>query len=248
MTAPLFFVDAGALAGMAPGSVVVLDGPEGRHAATVRRIGPGEQVQVADGTGSLATGEVTDSGGGRLVIRLGQIGQVQASVPRFVLVQALAKGGRDEQAIEAATELGVDAVVPWQADRSIVQWRGDKQRKGSAKWEAVVRAAAKQSRRAIVPTVEPLVTSKSLPERLAGASALVLHEDADLPIGEIPADGPFAGDELVVVVGPEGGISQSELDAFSAAGARIARLGPHVLRSSTAGPAAIAALSARIRW
>ena len=244
MTAPLFLVDAG-LAGLAVGARFVLDGPEGRHAATVRRIGPGERVQLADGHGTLADGEVVETGRDRLLVRVSRVGRVPAPRHRFVLVQALAKGGRDEQAIEAATELGVDAVVPWQAARSIVQWRGDKQAKALAKWQGVVRAAAKQSRRASVPEVEPPLTSAALADRLRGRCAVVLHEDADTRLADVPL--PDDG-EIVLVVGPEGGIGPDELARCTAAGARVARLGPHVLRSSTAGPAALAVLLGRMRW
>lgn len=245
MTWPLFLVERGALDRVSSGAEFVLDGPEGRHAATVRRIGAEERVQLADGAGTLAVGEVTAAQTDRLVIRIDQIGDVPAQAPRMVLLQALAKGGRDEQAIEAATELGVDAVVPWQAQRSIVQWRGDKQARALGKWEAAVRAAAKQSRRPTVPAVEAPITFRTLASRLDGRCAVVLHEEAEMRLADVPLDG---ADEIVLVVGPEGGITPDELDVCRSAGAHVVRLGPHVLRSSTAGPAALAALLSRTRW
>jgi 16S rRNA (uracil1498-N3)-methyltransferase len=163
-----------------------------------------------------------------------------------VLVQALAKADRDDQAIESATELGVDEVVPWQASRSIVVWRGDRAAKALRKWESVVTAAAKQSRRSRVPVVAEPVGQRALVERIRGSAlALVLHEDATAPLAGHAL--PDAGDVLVVV-GPEGGISPEELTAFEEAGAVSVRLGSTVLRSSSAGPAALAVLSAASRW
>jgi 16S rRNA (uracil1498-N3)-methyltransferase len=246
VTAPLFFLDAGQLDGAATGSTVVLSGAEGRHAATVRRITAGESVLVADGTGLRASAVVQRVDRDELQLVVESLERVPAAVPRFVLVQALAKGERDDQAIETATELGVDEVVPWQASRSIVQWRGERGEKARRKWESTVRAAAKQSRRSRTPVVAELVTSKSLAARLGAASAaFVLHEDATdaLATAPLPASG-----EVVVVVGPEGGITPEEVAAFEAAGARTVRLGSSVLRSSSAGPAALAVLSAAARW
>lgn len=246
MTLPLFLVDAEMLAGVAVGSTIVLDGAEGRHAATVRRIRGGEQVLLSDGHGLRATADVVEVRTGSLVLRVAGVDDDPEPSPRFVLVQALAKGDRDEQAVEAATELGVDEVVPWQASRSIVVWRGDRAAKSLRKWESVVAAATKQSRRSRMPSVSPLVTTRQLADRLrAAALALVLHEDAAQPLAAqvLPDRG-----EVVVVVGPEGGISPEELAAFEAAGAVPVRVGTTVLRSSSAGPAALAVLSAANRW
>ena len=246
MTAPLFFVDAALLDGAGVGATVRLTGPEGRHAATVRRIGVGEQVLLADGTGTRATAVVQDAGRDELTLRLEAVEVVAAPDPRFVLVQALAKGDRDEQAVESATELGVDEVVPWQAERSIVIWRGERAAKAHRKWQSVVLAAAKQSRRPTVPTVAPAADRRAVVDLVGRASlALVLHEDAGTPLAGValPADG-----DVVLVVGPEGGISPEELAAFEEAGAVAVRLGDSVLRSSSAGPAALAVLSAAGRW
>ncbi len=246
MTAPLFFVSADQLAGAAAGSQVVLGGPEGRHAATVRRIGVGEQVLLTDGAGRRADAVVESLGAGELRLRLTEISLQPPPDPRFVLVQALAKGDRDEQAIEAATELGVDEVVPWQAARSIVIWRGERAVRSLRKWESLVQAATKQSRRTRVPVVSEPANQAAVISRIGSAAlSLILHEEARQPLAglELPASG-----EVVVIVGPEGGISPDELSAFIAAGAVPVRLGRHVLRSSSAGPAALAVLSAAGRW
>jgi 16S rRNA (uracil1498-N3)-methyltransferase len=246
VTAPLFFLDHGSLADAAAGSIVVLAGAEGRHAATVRRIGAGESVLLADGSGRRATAVVQRVDRAELQLVVESVEQVPAPQPRFVLVQALAKGDRDEQAIEAATELGVDEVVPWQAGRSIVVWRGERAAKAHRKWGSVVLAAAKQSRRATVPVVAPVAHRRGVTELVRQASlALVLHEDASTALATValPPDG-----DVLLVVGPEGGIAPDELEAFTAAGARAVRLGDTVLRSSSAGPAALAVLSAAGRW
>jgi 16S rRNA (uracil1498-N3)-methyltransferase len=246
MTAPLFFVAADRLAGVAQGSVIVLDGPEGRHAATVRRIGVGEQVLLGDGAGLSAEAVVQSVGPGELHLRLLAISQESQPDPRFVLVQALAKGDRDEQAIEAATELGVDEVVPWQASRSIVIWRPDRAARSLRKWESIVLAASKQSRRTRVPLVSQPANQQAVIQRIGVAAlALVLHEDAELAVAglELPPSG-----DVLLIVGPEGGISPDELNAFVGAGAVAVRLGRGVLRSSSAGPAALAVMSAAGRW
>ena len=182
MTLPLFVVDPALLAGAGEGTAVVLDGPEGRHAATVRRIAAGEQVMLADGAGLRATCEVVAAGRAQLDLRVVAVTRDAEPQPRLVLVQALAKGDRDDQAIESATELGVDEVVPWQAARSIVQWRGERGDKARRKWESTVLAATKQSRRARTPVVGELATTRALATRIAGAAAAyVLHEDATTP-------------------------------------------------------------------
>jgi 16S rRNA (uracil1498-N3)-methyltransferase len=246
VTAPLFFVSADQLAAATPGSELVLDGPEGRHGATVKRIGVGEQVLLSDAVGRRAEALVQSVGVGELRLRVEAITQERQPDSRFILIQALAKGDRDEQAIEAATELGVDEVVPWQAARSIVVWRGERSVRSLRKWESVVRAATKQSRRTLVPLVSEPANQRAVIARIeAAALALVLHEDATQALAGLAL--PTSGDVLVIV-GPEGGVAPEELSAFVAAGAVSVRLGPHVLRSSSAGPAALAVLSVARRW
>jgi 16S rRNA (uracil1498-N3)-methyltransferase len=247
VTLPLFLVAPERLAGVRPGASVLLDGAEGRHAATVRRIGVGESVLLSDGRGTRATASVVAAGRAELELEVTAVDEDPEPDLRLVLVQALAKADRDDQAIESATELGVDEVVPWQAARSIVVWRGDRAAKALRKWESVVTAAAKQSRRSRVPVVAEPVSQRGLVERVRGSAlALVLHEDASLPLAGRAL--PESGDVLVVV-GPEGGISPDELAALEEAGAVAVRLGSTVLRSSSAGPAALAVLSAAAgRW
>lgn len=246
MTQRLFLVPPASWGSAGVGDVVTVTGPEARHAVAVVRLGLGESVLVADGAGRRGSGEVVGATRDELAVRLRSVALVPEPGPRLVLVQALAKGDRDEQAVEAATELGVDVVVPWQAERSIVQWRGEKEARGRQRWESLVTAAAKQSRRARVPAVEALVRSPGVRQRLERASlALVLHEDGETPLASVRL--PSAGD-VVVVVGPEGGITPAELSSFVEVGAGVVRLGSEVLRSSSAGPAALAVLNALGRW
>lgn len=254
MSLPHHLLAPGALRDAVPGSTLVLDGDEGRHAVQVRRTRVGERIGVADGAGTLAVCTVVEVGRDRLEARVDHVTVQPPRTPRLVLVQALAKGGRDELAVEAATELGVDAVVPWQAHRSVSRWLPDKAAKGTARWRSCVREAAKQARRATVPQVEaPLDTPGLLTRaRAGGAVVLVLHEDATVPLGAVASPGhpALAGaSEVVLVVGPEGGVDPAELADLCDAGALAVRLGPEVLRTSTAGPVALAVLSDRLgRW
>lgn len=251
MSAPVFLTDRGRLDALVPDDVFLLDGTEGRHAGVVQRRGVGERVDVVDGAGVRLVGAVQAVGAEGVHVRVLEVVREPAPVPALTLVQALAKGDRDELAIEAGTEVGADVVVPWQAERSIVVWRGDRAAKSRARWLSTVAAAAKQSRRAWVPTVEPAVDTGALAARVRatvadGGAALVLHEDATTPVGaaELPTSG-----ECLVVVGPEGGIGEAELARLTDAGAVAVRLGPHVLRTSTAGPVALAVLAQRMgRW
>ncbi len=252
MTAPLYLLDH-PLDGVDAGDDLVLTGDEARHAVTVRRTRPGERVDVADGLGGLARCTVSEATRQRLVLAVQAVETVPVARPALILVQALAKGGRDELAVETATELGVDQVLPWQARRSVVVWSGERGRRALDKWRGVVRSAGKQSRRARLPHVgEPMTTAGLLEwaADLTGAGSgavLVLHEDGEAPLTQWPV--PEGVDRVAIVVGPEGGITEDELAGLSGAGADVVRLGPTVLRSSTAGPAALSLLSAALgRW
>ena len=247
MTAHLYFVAPGTLREqMRPEEPVVLGGDEGRHAVTVKRMAVGEEILLADGEGLLAHCVVASTAKSELTALVQTVEREERPAVTFTLVQALAKGDRDLQALEAATELGVDRVVPWKAERSIVQWKGERAAKAHRKWVAQAEAATKQSRQATPPVVDELAAKQTV-VRLVEESArtLVLHEDAKVGLSDVTL--PDAGD-VVLVVGPEGGITPGELDAFAAAGATSVRMGRTVLRSSSAGPAALAALFARSRW
>ncbi|MFF8871175.1 16S rRNA (uracil(1498)-N(3))-methyltransferase [Streptomyces massasporeus] len=245
MTAPVFVVehfDAGG------GGRYVLDGPEGRHAVSVKRLRAGEDVILTDGAGHWADCVVLGTEGkDRLILQLDSVSEEPAEQPRVTVVQALPKGDRGELAVETMTEVGVDAIVPWAAARCITQWKGERGGKALGKWRATAREAGKQSRRVRFPEVAEAATTKQVAALLAGADfAAVLHESGDEPLAtaELPATG-----DIVLVVGPEGGVAPEELALFEEAGAQAYRLGRSVLRTSTAGTAAAAVLLARTgRW
>ena len=243
MSPPVFLTETAAL----EGDRVVLDGPEGRHAATVRRIRPGERVDLTDGAGLLAECVVAAAERSSLTLDVLARHRRPEPEPRLVVVQALPKGERGELAVETMTEAGVDEIVPWAAARCVTRWRPERRDKALERWRSAAREAAKQARRSRLPLVADLATTERVAERLAAASAaLVLHEEAEGPLSAVrpPAEG-----EIVAVVGPEGGITEEELAAFTAAGARAVRLGPTVLRTSTAGVAALSVLMAATgRW
>jgi 16S rRNA (uracil1498-N3)-methyltransferase len=244
MSAPVFLLDREQLG---TGDRLVLDGPEGRHAATVRRLTAGEQVVLTDGHGLSAVCRVVAVGKDRLELTVGTRTETPAPQPRLVVVQALPKGDRGELAVETMTELGADVIVPWAAARCVTRWSGARGDKALLRWRTTAREAAKQSRRTWFPEVPEPVTTSAVGDLLRGAALpLVLHEEATTPIDSaaIPVDG-----DVVVVVGPEGGLTPEELASFADAGATAYRLGPTVLRTSTAGPAALAVLLARTdRW
>lgn len=240
-----FLLDEPVTAG--PGDDVVLTGAEAHHAATVRRVRVGEEVTVGDGRGAWLSGEVSSVAPREVVVTIAARRDVAAPAPRIVLVQALAKGDRDELAVQAATELGVDEIVPWQAARSVSRWDAAKAAKGRARWQTIVREAAKQAHRPWVPIVSEVHATRDVAARAAASRVLVLEPSARDALTAL--DLRDRDDDIVLVVGPEGGIAAEELDAFTAAGATAVRLGDSVLRTSTAGPAALAVVSAALgRW
>lgn len=246
MTAPVFVVDS--LSCAEAGSELVLDGPEGRHAVSVKRLRLGEELILTDGSGTGAYGTVSSlEGKDTLRVACTAVRHEAAPQPRITVVQALPKGDRGEVAVETMTETGVDAIVPWAASRCITQWKAERGRKALAKWRSTAREAGKQSRRLRFPEVAELHTTKQLAPLLSAASfAAVLHEEGSTALAAAPL--PATGD-IVLVVGPEGGVSPDELAAFAAAGAKPYRLGASVLRTSTAGTAAAALLLTRTgRW
>lgn len=244
MSAPLFLV------GELPSTDRwTLAGSEGHHAADVQRVRPGEAVTLGDGRGGTAYAEVVAVARGSVDLLIRERGYAARPQPALVVVQGIAKGDRGELAVQAMTEIGVDEILPWAASRSVAQWRGSRGEKSRDKWASTAREAAKQSRRAWVPAIggTPDCSTKQVATRLADAdAALVLHEEAKprLTAVDLPAGG-----EIVLVVGPEGGITDAEVGAFEDAGAIPVRLGDHVLRTSTAGMAALAVLATRLgRW
>lgn len=247
MAATLFYADAVP----AVGERAVVDGDEGFHAATVRRIRPGESLVIADGAGELADCVVEHADKRSISVLVTARRRVPRRNPPVTVVQAIPKSDRSELAVELATEAGAEEILAWQAERCVARWDGDRAAKGLRRWRAVARSAARQSRRAWIPDVEgPLSTAQlcsMVAERVAGgAVALVLHESAGRAIADMPVG---QAQSIMVVVGPEGGVSDSELNALAAAGATAIRLGPTVLRTSTAAAVALGALGVlTARW
>jgi 16S rRNA (uracil1498-N3)-methyltransferase len=247
MVATLFYVDA------LPdtGALAVVGGDEGFHAATVRRIRPGEHLVLGDGAGDLARCVVEDAGRDGLRARVLERWSVAPARPPVTVVQALPKSERSELAIELATEAGADAFLAWQAARCVANWDGARVDKGLRRWRAVARSAARQSRRAHIPPVDGVLSTAALTQRVrdevaAGATVLALHESATDRLADIVVGQP---DALMLVVGPEGGIAADEIAALTGAGAVVVRLGPTVLRTSSAAAVALGALGVLTsRW
>ena len=239
----LFYVDA--LPGV--GELAVVDGDEGFHAANVRRVRPGEHLDLSDGAGSVAHCVVEDVGNGRLTARVADRVAVPPASPSVTVVQALPKSDRSELAVELATEAGADAFVAWQASRCVARWESSaKADKGLRRWGAVARSAARQSRRPYIPPVSGVLSTAQLAQRVRedAAAALVLHESATVRLTELSV---AQADSLLLVVGPEGGISDDEIAELADAGATAVLLGPTVLRTSTAAAVALGALGVLTR-
>ncbi|GAA3949209.1 16S rRNA (uracil(1498)-N(3))-methyltransferase [Microbacterium soli] len=229
----------------AVGELVDLTGAEAKHASVVRRVRVGESVTLGDGRGVWLSGVVEDVSAARVSVRIGARSRHDAPETRILLAQALAKGDRDELAVQAACELGADGIIPWQAARSISRWAGPKAVKGRERWASIVREAAKQAHRPWVPEVAEIESTARLAQRAVGARMLVLDPWTRNRLSTVRPDGR----DVILVVGPEGGIAPEELELLEGAGAERVRLGDTVLRTSTAGPAAIAVLSGVFgRW
>jgi 16S rRNA (uracil1498-N3)-methyltransferase len=247
MVATLFYIDA------LPdtGALAVVDGDEGFHAATVRRIRPGEQLVLGDGAGGLARCLVEKAGRDGLHARVLVRWSVAPGRPSVTVVQALPKSERSELSVELATEAGADAFLAWQAARSVASWEGARVDKGLRRWRAVARSAARQSRRAHIPQVDGLLSTAALAQRIRnevadGATVLALHESATRRIADVTV---AQANSLFLVIGPEGGIAPDEIAALTDAGAVAVRLGPQVLRTSTAAAVALGALGVLTpRW
>lgn len=258
MTLPVFRASSQAVAAAAaaaaadPGAQAQFGAEVAGHAIRVRRMRPGEALDIVDGAGLRVRGTLESGDAEHATLRIDAV-QREASPDRpLVLVQALAKGDRDLQAIEAAAEVGVDAVVPWAAERSIADWPAKKAERMAQKWDNQLVAASLQSRRSRFPELHPLVRGTGMADLITDFdTAIVLDEAAAVPLAQALREaglvnaaglpnGAAPPGRLLFVVGPEGGITAAEVAAAQARGARTAVLGPTVLRASTAGPIAIA--------
>lgn len=230
------------------GQPVGLDGTEGRHAVTVKRMGPGESLVLIDGSGLRITATITDvQGKDTLAARVDDIATSSEPSPRVIVVQAIPKSERAELAVDLATQAGADEIIAWQADRCVSKWDAKKAPKALSKWESAAVAAAKQSRRTRIPAVRGPVTTRQLCQEISGARALVLHEDATLRLKDL--DDLDTAETIYLLVGPEGGIGEEELARLTAAGATAIKLGPEVLRTASASMVALASIGTLTsRW
>ncbi len=233
------------LAAATVGERISVGGAEARHAVSVSKLAAGDRISVGNGAGLVASGPVLSAEPAEFVVAVEEVTDTPLPSPALWLAQALAKGGRDEYAVQQATELGVDGVIPWAAQRSIVKWEGSKIAKGRQRWSAIAREATKQSLRPWIPELGELASTLVLCALANAAAVVVLDPAAEEPLSSYQPDGR----DIVLVVGPEGGITEPELSRFEVAGASLRRLGDSVLRTSTAGPAAISVLNTRLgRW
>ncbi|MCC6376999.1 MAG: 16S rRNA (uracil(1498)-N(3))-methyltransferase [Microbacteriaceae bacterium] len=229
----------------AAGVEIEVIGSEAKHAVTVARLKVAESISIGNGRGLVASGVVSSITPNRFTVLVGNVVRTERPNQSITLVQALAKGDRDELAIQAATELGVDSVIAWSASRSISRWVGPKVERGLQRWNEILREATKQSLRSWIPKLEGLETTLGLAERTSESQVLVLEPTADSSLTQID----LTIKPISIVVGPEGGISPEELDVLQRSGAQLVRLGDSVLRTSTAGPAALSVLNTRLgRW
>lgn len=221
-------------------------GDEAHHAIKVLRIKLGEEILVSDGAGNWIRAVVENIEKKTFMAKVLERGFQEEKSPRLIVVQGLPKSDRVKDAIEILVESGVDLIIPWQADRSISKWQKD----SLDKWQSAAVAATKQSRRFRKPEiVDGLSLSQLLEIESENSAFLVMHESATTKLSEVVTS-KFAGmSEIIIVIGPEGGISDSELAVLEGIGAHIVGLGPEVFRSAHAGGAALSAVSALIgRW
>ena len=225
------------------GETVVLSGDEARHAAKAARLRVGEKISLGDGRGTIAQAEAIDVSADQVSLVVVSSQTAVESSPPLWLVQSLAKSGRDEQAIEQATEVGVNEVIPLQASRSVVTWDGKKRESGVSRWQRIVTEATKQSIQPFLPLVRDVCGVEQVAQLGAEATILALDHRAEIGLFDLPlaSDRPIA-----VVVGPEGGLSEGELETLVGAGATRVRLGPGVLRTSSAGPIALSLLHQKL--
>jgi 16S rRNA (uracil1498-N3)-methyltransferase len=242
MTPPLFLVPE-----LRPGRLIVT-GEEGHHASAVRRVRPGERVDLTDGAGTLGRAEVVSTERSTVTVEVLDVALEPRSGPLLTVVQALLKGEAGERAVGLLTQVGVDRILPWTAARSVARWDAERSQRGMRRWRAAAREAAKQAHRAWFPDVADPASTKQVAGSLAEADwAGCLHPPAGAPLSGCHV--PEAAAETVLIVGPEGGLTEEEVDAFAAVGAPAYRLGTEVLRGETAGMAAAAVLNVRTgRW
>ena len=237
----LFLVDK-----LEDSNLIEVSGDEAHHAIKVLRINIGEEILISDGAGNWVRASVENIEKKTFAAKVLERGFQQEKSPRLIVVQGLPKSDRVKDAIEILVESGVDLIIPWQADRSISKWQKD----SLDKWKNAAVAATKQSRRFRKPEIiDGLSLSQLLEIESENSAILVMHESAETKLSQVVTSKFADMSEIIIVIGPEGGISESELELLQSVGAHIVGLGPEVFRSAHAGGAALSAVSALIgRW
>lgn len=231
---PLFIVDQ-----IPDRGELTIGGEEARHAMTVMRLEISEQIEITDGRGRRARVEVVSGTKREFTVNIIEVREVPSPRTKLIVIQALTKGDRARETVEMLTEGGVTEIVPWQAARSIGNWRGE--REALDKWRLWAREATKQSRRSWVPEVSELLDSPKVLERVkSSAAALLFHEADGRPLSQVKST--TVPSEITLIIGPEGGITPEETDQFRSAGAIPVTMGEPILRSAHAGLAALAAV------
>jgi len=214
---------------------------DANHAIKVLRIEVGEIFRVSDGVGGWANVQVTEVTKRSLETTVLEVGRQEPLEIKFTVVQALPKSDRAKEAVELLTEAGADVIVPWLANRSISRTEV------ISKFATTAREASKQSRRLFIPQLHETVKERGVIELIKSADlALVFHESAQVKLSEIITP-QIKAKNVVIVIGPEGGITEEELAAFAAAGAHVAGLGRPILRSAHAGLAALSAVNSLLK-
>jgi len=215
-------------------------GDEAHHAIKVMRLQIGEELLLADGTGAWVRASIdsTTKDGFRAIVLERGVERRRFVERELIVVQCLMKSNRINEALELLTVAGADRIIPWESERSIAKWQDDMKQK----WLSTTIAAAKQARRFTLPVIETPILFAEIGARFgAHANLLILHEEAHERFSIVAQDlrpGP-----VVLVVGPEGGLSPNEVRALETAGGTAVRLGSYILRSAHAGFAALSAIS-----
>jgi 16S rRNA (uracil1498-N3)-methyltransferase len=231
----LFFVDD---LPVKVGQSYEFDNEDANHAIRVLRMAAGDVFMLADGTGAWSQVKAFAIKKKSMEVEVIATGFQEALPTTITVVQALPKSDRAKEAIELLTEAGVDRIVPWAATRSIG--------KVSEKFAVTAREASKQSRRLRIPEVTDIATTEQICEAIKLSDlAIAFHESSDVKLSDSISSHNVA--HLLIIIGPEGGITSSELEAFKAAGAKVALMGRPILRSAHAGIAAVAAVSALLK-
>ena len=235
----LFFTDQ-----INDGSTQTLDKDDAHHAIKVLRLKLGEVIKISDGVKKWVSGSIIEISKKELTISISERGDFEEKKPELVLVQAVTKSERNKEMLELAIEAGVDRIIPWQAERSISKWQSD----SAQKWEIGIKEACKQARQVRLPKLMPMLITAGVVQLLSkDARIIVFHESASEKFAQLQLPESLAS--IYLVIGPEGGISQSELSKFENGGSKIVRLGETVLRSAHAGFAAISAVQTKLgRW